>query len=145
MMNHLNESLYFTLWIESVHRNYRDWDVYMSEYLLTSGDVTMEQLEIIRPQIKSRDSLHLKMSMRSFRSEKVSIFVNQLLALQKEEATSTLRELVNYPIVITRSLYTAKQWLRAHTRGSERMGLLASSNAQLEYMPYLYDFESTPE
>ena len=73
----------------------------------------MEQLEIIRPQIKSRDSLHLKMSMRSFRSEKVSIFVNQLLALQKEEATSTLRELVNYPIVITRSLYTAKQWLRA--------------------------------
>ena len=119
-----------TEWIESVHRNYRDWDVYMSEYLLTSGDVTMEQLEIIRPQIKSRDSLHLKMSMRSFRSEKVSIFVNQLLALQKEEATSTLRELVNYPIVITRSLYTAKQWLRAHTRGSERMGLLASSKAE---------------
>jgi len=117
-------------WIESVYRNYRDWDVYMSEYLLHSGDVTMEQLEIIRPQIKSRDSLHLKMSMRSFRSEKVSIFVNQLLALQKEEATSTLRELDNYPIVMTRSLDTAKQWLRVHTRGSERMGLLASSKAE---------------
>lgn len=119
-----------TEWIESVHRNYREWDVYMSEYLLSSGDVTMEQMEIIRPQVKSRDSLHLKMSMRSFRSEKVSIFVNQLLALQKEEATSTLRELDNYPIVMTRSLYTAKQWLRAHTRGSERMGLLASSKAE---------------
>lgn len=117
-------------WIESVYRNYRDWDVYMSEYLLHSGDVTMEQLEIIRPQIKSRDSLHLKMSMRSFRSEKVSIFVNQLLALQKEEATSTLREFDNYPIVMTRSLDTAKQWLRVHTRGSERMGLLASSKAE---------------
>lgn len=119
-----------TEWIESVHRNYREWDVYMSEYLLSSGDITMEQMEIIRPQVKSRDSLHLKMSMRSFRSEKVSIFVNQLLALQKEEATSTLRELDNYPIVMTRSLYTAKQWLRAHTRGSERMGLLASSKAE---------------
>lgn len=119
-----------TEWIESVHRNYGNWDVYMSEYLLSSGDVTMKQMEIIRPQIKSRDSLHLKMSMRSFRSEKVSIFVNQLLALQKGDATSTLRELDNYPIVLTRSLDTAKQWLRAHTRGSERMGLLASSKAE---------------
>lgn len=134
-------------WIESVYRNYRDWDVYMSEYLLHSGDVTMEQLEIIRPQIKSRDSLHLKMSMRSFRSEKVSIFVNQLLALQKEEATSTLRELDNYPIVMTRSLDTAKQWLRVHTRGSERMGLLASSKAErlkaisinVRYQPDFFD------
>lgn len=119
-----------TEWIESVQRNYGDWEVYLSEYLLSSGDVTMEQLEIIRPQIKSRDNLHLKMSMRSFRSEKVSIFVNQLLALQKEDAASTLRELDNYPIVITRSLCTAKQWLRDHTRGSERMGLLASSKAE---------------
>lgn len=59
-----------TEWIESIQRNYGDWDVYISEYLLSSGDVTMEQLEIIRPQIKSRDNLHLKMSMRSFRSEK---------------------------------------------------------------------------
>lgn len=119
-----------TEWIESIQRNYGDWDVYISEYLLSSGDVTMEQLEIIRPQIKSRDNLHLKMSMRSFRSEKVSTFVNQLLALQKEEAALTLRELDNYPIVITRSLCTAKRWLRAHTRGSERMGLLASSKAE---------------
>lgn len=119
-----------TEWIESIQRNYGDWDVYISEYLLSSGDVTMEQLEIIRPQIKSRDNLHLKMSMRSFRSEKVSTFVNQLLALQKEEAALTLRELDNYPIVITRSLCTAKRWLRTHTRGSERMGLLASSKAE---------------
>ena len=64
------------------------------------------------------------------RSEKVSIFVNQLLALQKEEASSTLRELDNYPIAMTRSLETAKQWLREHNRGSERMGLLASSKAE---------------
>ena len=62
--------------------------------------------------------------------EKVSIFVNQLLALEKEEATETLKELANYPIVLTRSLDKAKQWLREHARGSERYGLLASSKAE---------------
>ena len=117
-------------WIKSINRSYKDWDVYMSDYLLASGDVTPEQMELIRPQLKSREDLHLKMSMRSFRSEKVSIFVNQLLALQKQEAAATLKELDNYPIVMTRSLDTAKQWLRDHNRGSERMGLLASSKAE---------------
>ena len=119
-----------TEWIESISRSYKDWDVYMSEYLLQSGDVNQTELALIKQQLKPREDLHLKMSMRSFRSEKVSIFVNQLLALQKEEASETLKELENYPIVLTRSLDKAKQWLREHARGSERFGLLASSKAE---------------
>ncbi len=119
-----------TEWIESISRSYKDWDVYMSEYMLQSGDVSKRELALIKQQLKPREDLHLKMSMRSFRSEKVSIFVNQLLALQKEEATETLKELENYPIVLTRSLDKAKQWLREHARGSERFGLLASSKAE---------------
>jgi hypothetical protein len=119
-----------TEWIESISRSYKDWEVYMSEYLLQSGDISRTELELVKKQLKPREDLHLKMSMRSFRSEKVSIFVNQLLALQKEEATETLKELENYPIVLTRSLDKAKQWLREHARGSERFGLLASSKAE---------------
>ena len=117
-------------WIESISRSYKDWEVYMSEYLLKSGDVSQTELALIKQQLKPREDLHLKMSMRSFRSEKVSIFVNQLLALQKEEAAETLKELENYPVVLTRSLDKAKQWLRDHARGSERYGLLASSKAE---------------
>ena len=117
-------------WIESIHRSYPEWDVYMSDYLVKSNDITEHELSLIHDKLIARDELHLKMSMRSFRSEKVSIFVNQLLALQKEEAESTLTELGNYPIVITRNLDLAKQWLRSHARGSERMGLLASSKAE---------------
>jgi len=117
-------------WIESINRSFQSWDVYMSEYLLQSGDVTEEQLALVKHQLISKEDLHLKMSMRSFRSEKVSIFVNQLLALQKEEAKATLKELENYPIVLTRSLDEAKRWLKQHNRGSERMGLLASSKAE---------------
>lgn len=117
-------------WIDSIHRSFPHWDVYMSRHLVESGDVTQKQLDKISNQLDARENLHLKMSMRSFRSEKVSIFVNQLLALQKEEAKSTLQELGNYPIVLTRSLDTAKQWLREHARGSERFGLLACSKAE---------------
>ena len=117
-------------WIESVHRSYPSWDVYMSDYLIESKDITQEELSLIQEKLISKGNLHLKMSMRSFRSEKVSIFVNQLLALQKDEATATLKELEKYPIVLTRNLEVAKQWLRGHTRGSERMGLLASSKAE---------------
>ena len=119
-----------TEWIESINRRYQDWDVFMSEHLIDSGDVSKEELALVKKQLKPRADLHLKMSMRSFRSEKVSIFVNQLLALKKEDATVTLKELGNYPIVLTRSLETAKKWLRDHARGSERFGLLASSKAE---------------
>lgn len=119
-----------TEWIESISRSFKDWDVYMSKYLLESGDINEAELALIEQQLKSRENLHLKMSMRSFRSEKVSIFVNQLLALQRDEAAETLKELENYPIVITRSLDKAKQWLRDHARGSELYGLLASSKAE---------------
>ena len=117
-------------WIESVHRSYPSWDVYMSDFLVTSNDVSKEDLALIHRQLIAKEELHLTMSMRSFRSEKVSLFVNQLLDLQKEEAAATLCELEKYPIVLTRSLDTAKQWLRSHARGSERFGLLASSKAE---------------
>lgn len=117
-------------WIESINRRYKEWDVYMSEFLIESGDVGKDELALIKQQLKPREDLHLKMSMRSFRSEKVSIFVNQLLALKQDDAAATLKEIGNYPIVLTRSLETAKQWLRDHARGSERMGLLACSKAE---------------
>lgn len=117
-------------WIESINRSFSCWDVYISNYLVKSGDLSTDELDLIRTQLIPKEDLHLKMSMRSFRSEKVSIFVNQLLALQKDEAKATLQELGKYPIVLTRSLDTAKTWLRSHARGSERMGLLASSKAE---------------
>ena len=120
----------FADWIADIKSSYQDWDVYMSEYLIDSGDVSKEELALVKQQLKPRENLHLKMSMRSFRFEKVSIFVNQLLALKQEDAAATLKELGNYPIVMTRSLDTAKQWLRDHARGSERFGLLASSKAE---------------
>ena len=118
-------------WFKSINRNYQHWDVYMSDQLVRR-EYAQEEIE----KIKSKDnlfiepSLHLTASMRSFRAEKVSLFVQQLLDLKQKEASQTLKELTKYPIVLTRSLDSAKKWLREHARGSERIGILASSKAE---------------
>ena len=76
-------------------------------------------------------NFHLATSMRSFRSEKVSAFVKALLDCETAGASDILREISpRYPIALTRSLTKAKQWIRDHARGSERFGLVASSQAQ---------------
>ena len=84
-----------------------------------------------RDNVVIDESLHLAVSMRSFRAENVSHLVKQLLDIELEEAQHTLDELRNrYPIVITRDLSLAKKWVKAHARGSERYGILVSSQAE---------------
>ena len=116
-------------WISSINRSFEGWHVYMSDKEYAEGKA-LEMLQINKSQIHVESALHLSVSMRSFRAEKMSLFVHQLLNLQKEEASSTLKELINYPIVLTRSLDKAKKWLKSHARGSERYGILASSKAE---------------
>jgi hypothetical protein len=69
--------------------------------------------------------------MRSFRDENVSRLVKELLDLEAQDARNTLAGLnQKYPIVITRDLSKAKKWLRNHARGSERYGIVVSSQAE---------------
>jgi hypothetical protein len=69
--------------------------------------------------------------MRSFRAENVSLLVKQLLDLEEKKARKTLAKLQSsYPIVLTRDLQKAKSWLRSRARGSERYGIVASSQAE---------------
>lgn len=120
-------------WIESLNRNFPDWHVYMSDKLQEkeyADGKALSSIKLDASQIHTEPSLHLSVSMRSFRAEKVSLFVHQLLELNKEEAKATFAELGTYPIVLTRSLDDAKMWLKNHARGSERYGLLASSKAE---------------
>lgn len=119
-------------WLKAMNEHFTDWDIYMSDKLVDKEYAEGNALDIINDQerLHIEPSLHLSMSMRSFRAEKVSLFVHQLLDLKKEEATQTLKDLNNYPIVLTRSLDVAKKWLKSHARGSERYGILASSKAE---------------
>jgi hypothetical protein len=122
-----------TEWIESLNRSFPHWHIYISSRLSDSeygaGGV-LNSLKA-RPNVLHKDELHLGVSMRSFRAEHVSYLVKQLLDLNAEEAHKTLEQVkAKYPMVITRDLSKAKQWLKAQARGSERYGIVVSSQAQ---------------
>ena len=128
-------------WLEALNAKFPHWQMYISSRLTDTEYAAGRALEIInaRPQTHLDDTLHLAVSMRSFRSEKVSYFVKTLLDLNQDEARHTFAELnADYPIAITRHLNLAKQWLRAHARANQRYGLLASSKA-LRLKPHAID------
>jgi len=78
-----------------------------------------------------KEELHLAVWMRSFRADDVSFLVKQLPNLNTKEARMTLEhESARYPIVITLDVGEGKRWLREQARGSERYGIVVSSQAQ---------------
>ena len=59
------------------------------------------------------------------------LLVKQLLDCNRLEAKKTLSQINSkYPIVMTRDLGKAKEWLKKQARGSERYGIVVSSQAQ---------------
>jgi hypothetical protein len=131
-------------WIESLLRSFPTWHLHVSSRLTDSEYGAGQVLEQIRalPNVTFRDELHLGVSMRSFRAERVSLLVKQLLDFDHVEAAGTLRSLNDrYPIKLTRNLATAKKWLRDKARGTERYGIVVSSQAQ-RLKPYAIDVRS---
>lgn len=117
-------------WVAAINRRYQDWDVYISDRLTDEEYAKGRPFDLINQKhLHIESGLHLAISMRSFRAENVAKFVHELLALEPEKAAETLKQLDKYPIILTRSLDKAKQWLKEHQRGTERMGILASSKA----------------
>jgi hypothetical protein len=131
-------------WIESLNRSYPHWNIYISSKLSDSEYGASETLEKIKMRVNViyKDELHLAVSMRSFRAENVSLLVKQLLDFQLEDVQKTLRNLNDkYPIVVTRDLAKAKQWLKERARGSERYGIIVSSQAE-RLKPHAIDVKS---
>ena len=132
-------------WIDSLNRSFPDWHIYISSRLTDSeynAEYVLEGLKA-RQHVEYQRALHLAVSMRSFRAENVSLLVKQLLDLEVLAARQTQEQLKNkYPIVITRDLKSAKQWLKNKARGSERYGLVASSQAE-RLKPLAIDVKSS--
>jgi hypothetical protein len=120
-------------WIQSLNRSFPDWHIYISSRLTDSEYAAGHVLDELRSRtnVSTKDELHLGVSMRSFRAENVSLLIKQLLDLDSNAARETLKGVRGkYPIMITRDLFKAKQWLKQHARGSERYGIVVSSEAQ---------------
>lgn len=120
-------------WLDAIKTTFPKWYVYVSPDLTDSEYAAGHALDTLtgRSNVTQDDSLHLAISMRSFRAENVSTFVKAILDCENGKAREIFLTLSSrYPITLTRDLDKAKQWIRTHARGSERFGLVASSGAQ---------------
>jgi hypothetical protein len=124
-------------WLRALSTRYQAWDVHMPtqvlglEYLPTGSYETLQACQ----RATLSPALHLSVSIRSFRAEKLSQFVGAMIDNDPVAARQLIAELNRYPIVLTRDLALARSWLRKHRRAEERAGLLASSNG-LRLKPY---------
>jgi hypothetical protein len=119
-------------WIEAINAHFPHWDMHLSSQLPQSEYASSRAFEVVqhRHETYFDESLHLAVSMRSFRAENVSAFVKALLECQTSEASRLFAEFSGrYPIAISRDLQRAKQWILNRARGTERYGLVASSKA----------------
>ena len=118
-------------WIKALNTRFKDWQIYISDKLTENEYMAGEAIQSIenKSRINVASTLHLAVSMRSFRAENLSNFVHALLGLDVAAAKSIFLSLQSYPIVLTRSLETARRWLKDKARGDERFGFIASSQA----------------
>lgn len=131
-------------WIESINRSFHDWHVYISNRLTDSEYAAGNALQLLENHktVFKDEKLHLAVSMRSFRAEHVSLLVKNILDLDINAARENYDSInKKYPIVITRDLQAAKKWLKLKARGSERYGIVVSSQAQ-RLKPYAIDVKS---
>ena len=120
-------------WLDAVREHFPGWRAYISPELSDKEYAAGHAIERLAgiSRVESRSELHLSVSMRAFRSEKLSGFVKALLDLDEDQARGLLQEVNRrYPVVVTRDLDAARRWTRGQARGSERYGLVASSGAQ---------------
>lgn len=120
-------------WFDAILTAFPNWRVCVSPQLTESEYRSNASLAAVldRGLTTTEPRLHLATSMRSFRAESLSRFVRDFLDLEVASARQTLESFApRYPIRLTRRLDVAKRWLREQARGSERYGMIVSSQAE---------------
>lgn len=118
-------------WIRSLNERFPYWKVYISPKLTDAEYAEGQVNELLKDNknVTYSESLHLGVSLRSFRAEKLSAFVHSLLEISSD-AKSIYEEIKDrYPIILTRDMEKAKRWLHENARGSERTGVLITKES----------------
>lgn len=121
-----------TEWFSAIQNRFANWEVYASDKLTDAEYTNGKDLyaKLGKSQLKTKPELHLSVSVRSYRSEKLAAFVKAVLDMDAASASALHDSFQSlYPIFVTRDLSTAKAWLKAKARGSEGLGIVASSGA----------------
>ena len=120
-------------WVLALKNHYSNWNMHFSNTILENDNYLKSNnvKEWIKEYGQNQIDLHLAVSVRSFRSEKLSTFVHELLDINKLIASNLFSNIKDdYPIVLTRDINTAKNWLKTKAKGSERIGMISSSGAR---------------
>ena len=129
---HTGESGVFG-WFHAILDSYPDWEAFYSDYLFRNNVTDQAERDAISHFHGSHEvpGLHLAVSVRSFRAEKVSSFVDHIVENEPDDAKRILEEIrEKYPVYVTRDLDIAKEWAMKKRAGSERIGVIASSAAK---------------
>ena len=122
-------------WGKSIEEKFVNWKVYISPELKqgdhTTGNKTLFDEIPTNVKIIENENLHLKTSLRSYKAKELSNWVALLLEGKDTAAKKIFEEqLQHFPILITRNIETAKDWLKKKARGTRRIGLMASSGGR---------------
>lgn len=118
-------------WIKALNEKFPHWKVYISPKLTEAEYAEGKVNELLKDNhnVTYAESLHLGVSLRSYRAEKLSAFVHALLSFDAS-ATQLYSEIKDkYPIVLTRDMGKAKAWLHSKVRGTERTGVLVTKES----------------
>lgn len=119
-------------WIRPFSNKFQDWDIYYSSKIVEDENYIKDKEALVilddKKAIK-KDELHLSISLRSFRSAQLSSFIQEIINNNIENAKEIYQLFIkeSYPIKITRDLDKARNWLKISAKGSERIGVVASS------------------
>ncbi|WP_416768826.1 DUF2075 domain-containing protein [Sulfurimonas sp. ST-25] len=120
-------------WLFSIKAHFSNWNIYCSNSILEDKNYLKDEpmKQWLYQNARIEKNLHLSVSVRSFRSEKLSEFIHALLENDLTQAKHLYLSFLqnDYPIAVTRNFEKAKKWLRTKTIGSERSGVVASSGA----------------
>ena len=118
-------------WINALNDKFPHWKVYISPMLTEPeyAEGKVNELLAKNNNVEYSESLHLGVSLRSYRAEKLSAFVHSLLTFNPDagELYKDIKD--RYPIVLTRDMEKAKRWLHSKVRGTERTGVLVTKEA----------------
>lgn len=118
-------------WIHALNDKFPHWKVYISPKLTEPeyAEGKVNELLTKNENVTYSENLHLGVSLRSFRAEKLSAFVHSMLTFNPDAAELYKEIKDRYPIVLTRDMETAKRWLHSKVRGTERTGVLVTKEA----------------
>lgn len=118
-------------WIKALNEKFQNWKVYISPKLTDAEYAEGKVDELLKNNKNTTYSecLHLAVSLRSFRAEKLSAFIHAVLSFD-DSAAKTYREIKEkYPILLTRDMDKARAWLRKKRGGSDRTGVLVTKES----------------